>query len=205
MTACTVVCCSMISRARPGRDRTCGPAWRARADRAARRSYQSSSAPMLSGPASGNNCCFWPQMACARLPARHESLPYVKPRAICWIPVWSPPRDRLDPHPYCPQRRAPREAVSFTRRRPGMLFGAKTVGSFLPGLTRKAFEKYGFSAATLITDWARHRRAPSLRTYGARAPEMATPGRSRRGRGRNRRRRVGPAPPWCCASTGRVR
>ncbi len=27
------------------------------------------------------------------------------------------------------------------------------VGSFLPRLTRKAMEKYGFSAATLITDW----------------------------------------------------
>ena len=33
-------------------------------------------------------------------------------------------------------------------------FGARAVGSFVPGLTRKAFEKYGFSAATLITDWA---------------------------------------------------
>jgi hypothetical protein len=47
----------------------------------------------------------------------------------------------------------PREAVSFARRRQGGLFGVKAVGSFLPGLTRKAFEKYGFSAATLITDW----------------------------------------------------
>ncbi len=31
---------------------------------------------------------------------------------------------------------------------------AKTVGSFVPTLTRKAFEKYGFSASTLLTDWA---------------------------------------------------
>lgn len=31
---------------------------------------------------------------------------------------------------------------------------AKAVGSFVPKLTRKAFEKYGFSAATLLTDWA---------------------------------------------------
>lgn len=30
---------------------------------------------------------------------------------------------------------------------------AKAVGSFVPTLTRKAFEKYGFSAATLLTDW----------------------------------------------------
>jgi hypothetical protein len=48
---------------------------------------------------------------------------------------------------------SPREAVSFTRKRPNALFGVKAVGSFVPGLTRKAFEKYGFSAATLITDW----------------------------------------------------
>ncbi|MFM9941350.1 MAG: DUF721 domain-containing protein [Hyphomicrobiaceae bacterium] len=33
-------------------------------------------------------------------------------------------------------------------------FGAKSVGSFVPRLTRQAFEKYGFSTATLITDWA---------------------------------------------------
>lgn len=31
---------------------------------------------------------------------------------------------------------------------------AKAVGSFVPRLTRPAFEKYGFSAATLVTDWA---------------------------------------------------
>ena len=30
---------------------------------------------------------------------------------------------------------------------------ARTLGSFVPSLTRKAFEKYGFSAAALITDW----------------------------------------------------
>jgi hypothetical protein len=48
---------------------------------------------------------------------------------------------------------SPREAVAFTPKRPKPLFGVKAVGSFVPGLTRKAFEKYGFSAATLITDW----------------------------------------------------
>jgi hypothetical protein len=32
--------------------------------------------------------------------------------------------------------------------------GTRALGSFVPGLTKKAFEKYGFSAATLITDWA---------------------------------------------------
>jgi hypothetical protein len=30
---------------------------------------------------------------------------------------------------------------------------ARAVGSFVPKLTRKAFEKYGFSAAALLTDW----------------------------------------------------
>ena len=37
-------------------------------------------------------------------------------------------------------------------RKPG--FGAKAVGTYVPRLTRQAFEKFGFSAATLITDWA---------------------------------------------------
>ena len=37
--------------------------------------------------------------------------------------------------------------------RPKPFFAAKTLGSFVPALTKKAFEKYGFSAATLITDW----------------------------------------------------
>ncbi len=31
---------------------------------------------------------------------------------------------------------------------------ARTVGSFVPGLTKTSFEKHGFSAAALITDWA---------------------------------------------------
>lgn len=31
---------------------------------------------------------------------------------------------------------------------------AKAVGSFVPGLTRKSFEKYGFATAQLITDWS---------------------------------------------------
>lgn len=55
-------------------------------------------------------------------------------------------------HAQHPQR--PRETVGFTRRRANSLFGVKAVGSFLPGLTRKAFEKYGFSTASLVTDWA---------------------------------------------------
>jgi hypothetical protein len=31
---------------------------------------------------------------------------------------------------------------------------ARAVGAYVPKLTRKAFEKYGFSAAALLTDWA---------------------------------------------------
>jgi hypothetical protein len=31
----------------------------------------------------------------------------------------------------------------------------KAVGAFVPALTRKAFEKYGFSTASLIMDWPR--------------------------------------------------
>jgi hypothetical protein len=49
---------------------------------------------------------------------------------------------------------APRDAVTFARKRPAGGFVVKAVGSYVPGLTRKAFEKYGFSAATLLTDWA---------------------------------------------------
>jgi hypothetical protein len=60
-----------------------------------------------------------------------------------------PPRRSAPPAPV-----RPREAVGFVRKRPGSLYGVKAVGSFLPGLTRKAFEKYGFSTATLLTDWA---------------------------------------------------
>src|ERR1700704_2755257 len=56
--------------------------------------------------------------------------------------------------PQPPPAARPREAVGFARKRPGPLYGVKAVGSFVPGLTRKAFEKYGFSTASLVTDWA---------------------------------------------------
>jgi len=32
--------------------------------------------------------------------------------------------------------------------------GARSVSSYVPRLTRKAFEKYGFATAALLTDWA---------------------------------------------------
>jgi len=47
----------------------------------------------------------------------------------------------------------PRETIGFLKRRVSALYGVKAVGTFLPALTRKAFEKYGFSTATLVTDW----------------------------------------------------
>lgn len=39
--------------------------------------------------------------------------------------------------------------------RPSTYNPARLAGSFVPSLTRKAFEKHGFSAASLLTDWAR--------------------------------------------------
>lgn len=57
-------------------------------------------------------------------------------------------------HPPTPAPR-PREAIGFLKRRASPLYGVKAVGSFLPALTRKAFEKYGFSTAALVTDWVR--------------------------------------------------
>jgi len=33
-------------------------------------------------------------------------------------------------------------------------YAAKAVGAMVPGLTRKAFERFGFSTAALLTDWA---------------------------------------------------
>ena len=44
----------------------------------------------------------------------------------------------------------PRQVVGVQRARSA----GRAVGSFVPQITRKAFEKYGFSAATLIMDWA---------------------------------------------------
>lgn len=38
--------------------------------------------------------------------------------------------------------------------RPRGWVSARAVGTYVPKLTHKAFEKYGFAAAALITDWA---------------------------------------------------
>jgi hypothetical protein len=48
------------------------------------------------------------------------------------------------------EQRAVSDATAPVRRNN---FGAKAVGSFLPALTTKAFQRYGFSTVALITDW----------------------------------------------------
>lgn len=51
----------------------------------------------------------------------------------------------------------PRRGVAsgFTLpQRPSAYVSAKAVGSWVPKLTRKAFEKFGFSTATLLTEWS---------------------------------------------------
>jgi hypothetical protein len=45
---------------------------------------------------------------------------------------------------------APRQAIAFGRK---SYISARAVGSFLPALTTKAFQKYGFSTVSLLTDW----------------------------------------------------
>jgi hypothetical protein len=44
-------------------------------------------------------------------------------------------------------------APSTAATRSGGFVAARAVGSYVPKLTHKAFEKYGFAAAALITDW----------------------------------------------------
>lgn len=48
----------------------------------------------------------------------------------------------------------PRQTVQFSHasRVQGGVY-ARAVGSYIPSLTKSAFAKYGFSAATLLTDW----------------------------------------------------
>jgi hypothetical protein len=50
------------------------------------------------------------------------------------------------------RRLLPRDVAAVGKRSRGVF--ARPVGSYVPKLTRKVLEKYGFSAATLITDWS---------------------------------------------------
>lgn len=54
-------------------------------------------------------------------------------------------------HLALPPRSEPRFAAPPTAR----FVPVKAVGSFVPSLTRKAFEKFGFSTAALVTEWER--------------------------------------------------
>jgi hypothetical protein len=65
--------------------------------------------------------------------------------------------DTAMPNKFAPQPSSvtPRQGVSFAGKpRPGGPGPVRSVGSFVAGLTRAAFAKYGFSAASLLTDWA---------------------------------------------------
>ena len=53
--------------------------------------------------------------------------------------------------------------------RAGQRIAARSVGTFVPKLTRTAFEKFGFSTAALLTDWAQ--------IVGAQLAQTTTPDR----------------------------
>jgi hypothetical protein len=59
---------------------------------------------------------------------------------------------------------------------------ARTVGEFLPALMRPAFEKYGFSSAAILTDWAAL-AGPELAAYTA--PERLKWPRKKPGEGKD--------------------
>jgi hypothetical protein len=50
-------------------------------------------------------------------------------------------------------RRISTSSAPGARPAPRARVSARVVGAYVPKLTRKAFEKYGFSAASLLTDW----------------------------------------------------
>ena len=84
---------------------------------------------------------------------------------IAHDPPPRPPRQRASP-------RAAGDAAPASVARPLRAAPRRSAAS-CRGLTRKAFEKYGFSAATLITDWPHDRRRRARRLHRARAPEVA--------------------------------
>jgi hypothetical protein len=52
------------------------------------------------------------------------------------------------------ERRRPLPSKPAASAAQGQRIPARALGAYIPKLTRKAFEKYGFSAAALLTDWA---------------------------------------------------
>lgn len=65
------------------------------------------------------------------------------------------PRKSKLPHPARRHLSLARGDARFASPPTARFVPAKAVGSFVPTLTKKAFEKFGFGAAALITDWAR--------------------------------------------------
>lgn len=80
-------------------------------------------------------------------------------------------------------------AVMPARRPSGGVAGLRPVAGLIPGITRKAFEKHGFAAASLITDWVEivgpdlARMTRPLKLKWPRAVETyGEPGEDQRGR-----------------------
>jgi hypothetical protein len=65
------------------------------------------------------------------------------------------PRKSTLPHPARRHIPIAPSASRFAAPPTARFVPAKSVGSFVPTLTKKAFEKFGFSTATLVTDWTR--------------------------------------------------
>ena len=80
-------------------------------------------------------------------------------------------------------RRFSTQSASGARPASRSRISARVVGAYVPKLTRKAFEKYGFSAASLLTDW------PSI--VGAEVAGFAAPERLKWPRGVAIREEVG--------------
>jgi hypothetical protein len=69
-------------------------------------------------------------------------------------PTEKPRKSKL-PHPARRALALLPSATRFASPQVARFVPAKAVGSFVPTLTKKAFEKFGFSTATLLTDWER--------------------------------------------------
>ena len=148
MTAVTVVCCSMISESQT----PIGVG--ARAGRA--RATAARGAPGRTSRAAHRPCRAWP--AERKLLSRHTYISPPRSPANRWAmvsvggePAKLAPADR----PMTTRCHAARaEHAATGHRAAGADVPSRAVGGYVPGLTRKAFETFGFSAATLVTDWA---------------------------------------------------
>src|SRR6185437_11178307 len=110
-----------------------------RTRRAAHRPYRARRA--------GAAVAFAQQQSRDRLPAPANRLPDGKRRQS----PWKLSRPEL---PLMRSNAATFRAPAGPAARPRGWISARAVGTYVPKLTHKAFEKYGFAAAALITDWA---------------------------------------------------